>query len=311
MAAEPGLRVDIASVFTGKKAFDKAAKSTSSLEKSVKSLGKAFVGVFAARKIVAFGKESVKAFAEDQKSAAALSQTLKNLSLGFANTGIENFITEMSLSTGVADDQLRPAMQKLLQTNLDVAASQKLMALALDISAGGFGDVTSVANDLSQAMVGNVKGIKKYNLGITQAELSSMSFEQIVEKLTKTFKGQAAAAADTYAGKITILKNAAGEAQETIGKSLIDALMKLGSNNDMQGLVDDILAAGEGIGLVISGVGDLIKIIGKVPGFGFEGVGKNAPMPFTFTQSAEAFEESLYGIANVLAICCKDILEIE
>jgi hypothetical protein len=282
----PSVVIDIAAEYTGKKAFDKAGKSTSSLEKNVKSLAKAFAGVFAAQKIMAFGKASVKAFAEDEKAAAALTQTLKNLGLGFANTGIEDFITKMSLSTGVADDQLRPAMQKLLQTNLDVAQSQKLMGLALDISAAGFGDVTSVAGDLSQAMVGNVKGIKKYNLGITQAEISNMSFAELVDKLTKTFKGQAAAAADTYAGKINIIKNAAGEAQESIGKGLIDALMAIGNNKDMQGLVDDILAAGQGIGYLIGGVGDLVKVIGSIPGFGFEGVGKNAPMPFTLNPLA-------------------------
>jgi membrane protein involved in colicin uptake len=249
---------------------------------------------------LAFGKASVKAFAEDEKAAAALTQTLKNLGLGFANTGIEDFIEKMSLSTGVADDQLRPAMQKLLQTNLDVAKSQKLIGLALDISAAGFGDVVSVSNTLSQAMVGNVKGLKQFNLGITQAELSTMSFDQLMEKLTKTFNGQAAAAADTYAGKINILKNAAGEAQESIGKGLIDALMKVGNNKDMQGLVDDILLAGEGIGYLITGIGDLVKVIGSIPGFGFEGVGKNAPMPFTLNPLAilaqKAYKDQLSEI---------------
>jgi hypothetical protein len=268
------------------KGFKQAQTASQKLEKNVKNLAKTFGLAFGTAAVVRFGKASVKAFAEDQKSAVALTQALKNLSLSFANTGIEDFITKMSLSTGVADDQLRPAMQKLLQTNLDVAASQKLLGLALDISAAGFGDVTSVSGDLAQAMVGNVKGIKKYNLGISQAELSSMSFAEIVEKLTKTFKGQAAAAADTYAGKLNIIKNAAGEAQESIGKSLIDALMKIGNNQDMQGLVDDILAAGEGIGYLISGIGDLVKTIGTIPGFGFEGVGKNAPMPFTLNPLA-------------------------
>jgi hypothetical protein len=298
--ANPSVVIDIAAEYTGKNAFDKAGKSTTGLEKSVKKLGKAFVGVFAAQKVLAFGKASVKAFAEDEKAAAALTQTLKNLGLGFANVGIEDFITKMSLSTGVADDVLRPAMQRLLQTNLDVAQSQKLMGLALDISAAGFGDVTSVAGDLSQAMVGNVKGIKKYNLGITQAELSTMTFAQIQERLTQAFKGQAAAAADTYAGKLNIIKNAAGEAQEAIGKSLIDALMDIGDNNDMQGLVDDILAAGEGIGYLISGIGDLIKKLGSIPGLGFEGVGKNAPMPFTLNPLAilaqQAYKENLSAI---------------
>lgn len=282
----PNIIIDIAGEFTGKKAFDKAGKSTSGLEKSVKSLGKAFAGVFAAQKVVAFGKASVKAFAEDQKAAAQLTQTLKNLGLGFANTGIEDFITKMSLSTGVSDNELRPAMQKLLQTTLSVTESQKSMALALDISAAGFGDAESVATDLAQAMVGNVKGLKKYNIGISQAELSTMSYAQIQEKLTKLFKGQAAAAADTYAGKINIIKNAAGEAQEAIGKGLIDALMAIGDDTNMQGLVDDILAVGQGIGYAISGAADLVKVLGQIPGLGFGGVGENAPMPFTLNPLA-------------------------
>jgi hypothetical protein len=284
--ANPSVVIDIAAEYTGKKAFDKAGKSTSSLEKSVKSLGKAFAGVFAAQKVIAFGKASVKAFAEDQKAAAQLTQTLKNLGLGFANTGIEDFIQKMSLSTGVSDNELRPAMQKLLQTTLSVTESQKSMALALDISAAGFGSAESVATDLSQAMVGNIKGLKKYNIGISQAELSTMSYAQIQEKLTKLFKGQAAAAADTYAGKINIIKNAAGEAQEAIGKGLIDALMAVGDDTNMQGLVDDILAVGQGIGYAISGAADLVKVLGSIPGFGFEGVGKNAPMPFTLNPLA-------------------------
>jgi len=298
--ANPSVVIDIAAEYTGKKAFDKADKSTVNLTKSVKKLAGSLGLAFGTAAIVRFGRASVKAFAEDEKSAAALTQTLKNLSLGFANVGIEDFITKMSLSTGVADDQLRPAMQKLLQTNLDVAASQKLMGLALDISAAGFGDVVSVAGTLSQAMVGNVKGLKQFNLGITQAELSTMSFDQLLEKLTKTFKGQAAAAADTYAGKINIIKNAAGEAQESIGKGLIDALMKIGNNKDMQGLTDDILAAGQGIGYLISGIGDLIRTVGSIPGFGFEGVGKNAPMPFTLNPLAilaqKAYKDQLSEI---------------
>lgn len=277
--------IAIGSSFDGK-GFKQALTATQKLEKNVKTLAKSFGLAFGTASVVKFGKASVKAFAEDQKAAAALTQSLKNLGLSFANTGIEDFIQKMSLSSGVSDNELRPAMQKLLQTTLNVTESQKSMALALDISAAGFGNAESVATDLAQAMVGNVKGLKKYNIGISQAELSTMSYAQIQEKLTKLFKGQAAAAADTYAGKINIIKNAAGEAQEAIGKGLIDALMAIGDDTNMQGLVDDILAVGQGIGYAISGAADLVKVLGQIPGLGFGGVGKNAPMPFTLNPLA-------------------------
>jgi phage-related minor tail protein len=48
--------------------------------------------------------------------------------------------------------------------------------------------------------------------------------EEITAKLADTFGGQAAAKADTFAGKMAILKNAFDEGKETVGSFVLDAI---------------------------------------------------------------------------------------
>ena len=222
--------IDIASEFRGKPAFDKAGKSVSSLEKAVGKLGKQLIGVFAARKLYAFGKESVKAFAADEAAAMQLSKAVENLGLAFAAPSVENYVQTLQAATGVIDDELRPAMQGLLTSTGSVVQSQKLLAQAIDISRGSGVDLVTVANDLAQAYVGNIKGLRKYNLGLTQAELKASSFADIQQKLNNQFSGASAAYLTTYAGKMEKLNTAFSNAKENIGKGILDGLTALGGS---------------------------------------------------------------------------------
>ena len=68
--------IDIAAEYTGNKAFKQAETATQKLEKSVAKLGKQLLGVFAATKLISFGKTAAKAFAADEKAARSLSLAL-------------------------------------------------------------------------------------------------------------------------------------------------------------------------------------------------------------------------------------------
>jgi hypothetical protein len=68
-----------------------------------------------------------------------------------------------------------------------------------------------------------------------------MKFSDVQEKLNKQFSGANAAYLDTYAGKMQILGTAAGEAQEIIGKGLVDALMILSGDSTVEELADTML----------------------------------------------------------------------
>lgn len=234
------LRIPLIAEFKGKKAFKDADRSIKNLSGSFKKLaGAAGIGLSTAA-IISFGKAAVKAFAEDEKAANRLAMSVKNLGLGFETPRIEKYIEELSRATGVTDDQLRPAMQKLLQTTGSVTKAQQLLTQAVDISAGSGVDYETVVNDLSLAYVGQTKGLSKYSLGLTKAELKTMSFAQVQEKLNSQFSGANAAYLTTYAGKMQLLSTAAGEASETIGGALINALTDLFGAKDVTELIGKI-----------------------------------------------------------------------
>jgi hypothetical protein len=232
------LRIPIIGEFKGKKAFDQAGKATTALDRGVKRLGATLLATFSIQKITQFGKAAAKAFIEDEKAAIRLSQAVKNLGLAFETPNIELFITQMASASGIADDQLRPAMQRLLQTTGSLTKSTSLLTQALDISRGSGVDFETVVNDLSMAYVGQTRGLRKYSLGVTQAELKTMSFAEVQERLNKNFTGANAAYLETYAGKMGILGNAAGEAAEIIGEGLIESLMILSGDTTVEDLAE-------------------------------------------------------------------------
>lgn len=241
------------------KGIKSAQKNVSSLDKTIGKLAKNFTALFAADKIIAFGKASLKAFEEDQKSAALLANTMKNLGMEFASPVLEGYISNLSKTAAVADDELRPAMQKLLTQTGDYFKSQEILNQAIEVSRGSGVELATVTQDLAAAYVGNTKGLKKYNLGLTQAELKTMKFTDIQKKLTAQFKGSNAAYLKTYAGQMEVLKVAAGEAQETIGKGLVDSLSLIAGNGSVQSLADAMQSFADFTSNAIYGLGSLIS----------------------------------------------------
>ena len=234
------LRIPIIVENKGKKALGDTDKDVKKLSKSFKKLAGALGIGLSAAAVVKFGKEAAKAFMEDEKAASRLAMSVKNLGLGFETVRIESFISELSAMSGVTDDQLRPAMQRLLQTTGSVTKSQELLNQAVEISRGSGVEYETVVNDLSMAYVGNTKGLSKYALGLTKAELKTMKFADVQSKFAATFKGSNAAYLDTYAGKFELINTAVGEASEKIGGALVESLVAAFAAGDPQEFVAKI-----------------------------------------------------------------------
>jgi len=275
MAAD--VRIDIAAQIVGKKAFKEAETSTDRLTKNVKGLAKGLLAVYSAQKILSYAKASVKAFAEDDKAAKALGTTLKNLGLAYgSNIGTVNgFISRLEMQTGVLDDELRPAMDRLLRATGDVTKSQELLGLALDIAAGTGKSVTQVSQSLQKAYLGQTQALGRLGVGLTRAELSTSTFEQIQERLSVLFAGQASAAADTYAGSLAKLTVASNNAKETIGKGLVDALMTVTNSNSTDEFIAKIDKAAQSIANFVRETGEFIKITKSI--FDFKNLSFFAP----------------------------------
>jgi hypothetical protein len=164
-------------------------------------------------------------------------------------------------------------MQALLTTTGSVTKSQELLGLALDVAAGSGESLVGVSNDIAQAYVGNTKGLKKYNLGLTQTELKTASFIELQTALNKQFSGQNAAQLSTYAGQLSLIKVAYDNMQETIGKGLVDSFVLLSGDAGIGGATKAMETFGQTAADVILGVATLVdKITPKTsiagePGF--------------------------------------------
>jgi hypothetical protein len=244
------IAINIAAQFTGKTAFDKAENSAAKLQKSVKSLGKQLGFALGTAALVNFGKQSVKAFAADDNAARSLAKTLQNLGLSnqYAGQELNGYISRLEKQTGVLDDELRPAMDRLLRATGDITKSQDLLALALDVSAGTGKDLTAVSQGLQKAYLGNNASLGRLGVGLTKAELKSSSFLDIQKKLNVLFAGQAKDAADSFQGSLNKLTVASNNAKEAIGKGLVEALSILtGGNGNVDNAVTGIEKFSEGI----------------------------------------------------------------
>jgi hypothetical protein len=237
--AQTDLAVRIATIFD-EAGIKKADKAVNKLQKSTSKLGRALGVSLGVAAIAQFGRAAVKAFSEDEKSTAKLSSAVRNLGLAFEQTNINTFISGLEKSASIADETLRPAFQALLTTTGSVTEAQKLLTTAIDASRGSGYDLATVAGDLSKAYVGNTKGLQKYYLGLSKAQLASMSFEEIQAKINKTFEGANKAYLDTAAGKMEAISIATGNFSETVGGALVNALIVASGANGVQGLVTKI-----------------------------------------------------------------------
>lgn len=280
MANLPSLLVNAVTTFDGK-ALAKGEKAINSFAKTAaKSLGLAF----GTAGVIAFGKASVKAFSEDETAAVRLTKAVENLGLSFEDTRIKRFIADLEASAHVADDILRPAFQSLISTTGSMTRSQELLTLALDISAGSGVDAAEVAKDLGLAYLGQTKGLAKYNTGLSKAQLSAASFNDLQIQLTNQYSGQNAARLDTYAGKVAALNIAYGNLQETVGQALVDAFMKLSGDTT----VDELTESVDNLAESLAGVVELAGAVATP----FVGLAK------LFNNASEAYTKFLYKVTG-------------
>ncbi len=165
--------IDIAAEFVGNKAFKQADTATDKLTKNVKTLAKTFGLAFSSAAVIAYGKNAIKAAAADEKAQNQLALALRNVGLGRDAASSEAYIQRLQSEFGILDDDLRPAYQGLAVAVQDTQEAQRLLNLALDISASTGKDLGSVTGALSKAYLGNNTALSKLGVGISKAEISA------------------------------------------------------------------------------------------------------------------------------------------
>ena len=217
--------------------------------------------------LTAYTKKAITAAIADEKAQKALAQTLKNLGLQFQTVGVTKFIDNLQRATGVSEDALRPAFQKLVLVLGDVGKAQSALELAMSVSAGTGKDLTAVSMALAKGYSGQTTALSRLGAGLDKTLLASGDMEAITAKLSELFAGQAQTAAKTYAGQMGILRISAAEATETIGTSLIEALIRLGDNKGIDSAARSMENFAAQIGFVITGFSIMADKISANPIF--------------------------------------------
>ena len=260
------IKIPIVSTFNSK-GFKQAERSVGFLNKQFKSLSVSLGAALSVRRVTMFAKASIKAFAEEDKAVQALARNLENLGLAYDVRPVEDYIRKLQYATGVADGELRPALQQLAGATRNLVVSQDLLNLALDISAGTGKSLASVTQALSRAYLGTNTSLSRLNIGLSKADLTTKSFNEITEELADRFSGQAARAAGSYAGQLAILRAAAGDAQEILGEKLLKSVeLLLDEKTGVVALANTFEDMATYTGNVALGLADIIKQVKTLGG---------------------------------------------
>jgi len=243
--------------------LNKADKGVNKLTSTVKKLGRTLGLTLGATAMTAYGKAAVKAFAADEAAARRLAGAVDNLGLSFSQAKVTTFIAELEQSAAIADDILRPAFQGLLTTTGSLTKSQELLNNAIQISRASGVDLATVATDLGKGYVGITRGLIKYNTGLTRAEITTKSFNEILGIMLARSAGSAQAYLDTTSYKMEVLSVATGNASETIGKGLVDAFARIGGGTEASDAAKAIDNIAKSTSNVIVALGTAIGYIEK------------------------------------------------
>lgn len=224
------LSIAIISEFNGA-GIQKAVKEFRNLETSSQranyAIRKAAVPATAAIAAIAVGLgQAAKAAIADQKSQQLLATQLQNTTNATDDQikANEDFVKQMMYASGVADDVLRPSLGSLVRATGDVQQAQKLLTLALDVSAGSGRSLQSVTTALARAQQGQFTALTRLGIPLDQNIIKTKDFSAATDVLAKTFGGAAAASANTLEGRMRILKLRLDETKEAIGTALLPVI---------------------------------------------------------------------------------------
>lgn len=241
------------------------SKAMSHISKEFKAFAAGAVAAVGIGALTSQLKAMASAAAEDQQSIVALGKALQNVGLGSATREVEAFVSSLMMATGTSDTEIRNSFQTLATATGDVEKSMRLTKVAMDASAATGRDLATVSLAIAKASQGNVGALTRMGIPIDANIVKAKDFAAALRIMEDRFSGQAAAAADTYAGKMRRLETAVGEAQETIGYELLGTLDDLSEVlGGTDGTVDLIANFGENVANTIRPVRELAGVIGLV-----------------------------------------------
>jgi hypothetical protein len=234
------LSIPISTTFAGQ-GIQKAIKSFKQLETAsdkvkfvLKSGAVAGAAAFAAlgaaayqagQQLVGFARMAVDDEKAQKQLALSIRASTKATDAQIAS--VEDYIDVTQRAVGVADDELRPAYARIIRSTRDFDKAQRLLNLALNVSAGTGKPLRAVTEALSKAYDGSNTALTRLGLGYDKVKLKGMDFNDIQKDLEKRFSGSALANAQTFEGTMARFRITIDELKESLGQAVLPYLKRL------------------------------------------------------------------------------------
>lgn len=215
--------------------FDKVGRSTDRTSSSFRKLGS--IAKWGGLAVAAAGALAAKSLFDMTQAAIADEAAQKTLALALRNNtkatdeqvaAVEDWIAAQGKALGVADDELRPALARLVTATKDVEEAQRLAALAMDVSAGTGKSLQTVTEALMKAQNGSLTGLSRLGVATKDVDGKTKSLNEITKELATTYSGQASEAAETTSGKFKRLQVQFDETKEAVGARLLPIVNRFG-----------------------------------------------------------------------------------
>jgi tetratricopeptide (TPR) repeat protein len=140
---------------------------------------------------------------------------------------VEDYIDVTQRAVGVADDELRPAYARIIRSTRDFDKAQRLLNVALNVSAATGKPLQAVTEALSRAYNGSNTALTRLGLGYDKVKLKGMDFNDVQQDLEKRFSGSALANAQTFEGTMARFRITIDELKESLGQAVLPYLKRL------------------------------------------------------------------------------------
>jgi hypothetical protein len=268
------LQVNIASEFKGKKAFKQADSAIDKLGKNAKRMGATLGVAFGTAAVIGYAKKSVKAALEAQAQQQRLAALMK-VTVGASNEQIASLNEQAAAleKIGVVSaGNITQTQSQLATFNLQVDTIKRLTPAILDYVTAEKGanastaEFKSMTNGLAQALNGNFTSLTKTGFildDVTKKTIAtgteSEKVSAIIDVLNSTYKDFNKNLANTPAGQMAKLGNAADDVAVAIGTGIIDSLILLSDNKSIDGLADDMRSFGIQVGNAFRKLAGFVK----------------------------------------------------
>lgn len=249
MASNPQIKAVITAEDRASATLSKFGNNVNGVSSKIsKGLKLAAIGVAAAgTAAVAFGVSSVKSFQESEKATAQLNAVLKSTkgAAGVSAKAATNLADKLSLLNAVDDEAVLSAENMLLTfTNIGKNIFPQTTQAAIDMATAMNGGAIPSAEQLRNTTIQLGKALQSPDAGLGALKRVGVNVDELKKKFTESmtvqekqklilkelateFGGSGAAAANTYAGKMNLIKIAFENLKEKIGLAILNGFNPL------------------------------------------------------------------------------------